>query len=817
MLDSWIFGCNVVVMLTLLLVTLPGEAPYKKKFVRSGLAGYVRMIYTWLAAIGTLLLLFNATQWIMYRFMGYLPSILQNGANSNENHAIEMQIHEMDNIIMNSDIDNENPSNSELSSSSMIDNIDKYAYWWFSSYVEPMYNYLFMDENANSRIDNINILIKDIEWRIEQLIMFLIICVPCRYILALISVNQSLFLFSNLRSGSSRRARKARKHMVTTFELFEKKVTSHILQSWLSLPSELLSLTRIYQLFTEMKIHTPHNVRRDQPALIITNHALGHLFDVAMMVYSLYKNCGIFPRVLVSPSHFNIPLWSSLIYRLGGAPRTRESCEILMAKGETILVYASHREYNARDNSSNMVWDSKRKLYLDLVHKYNYVVIPAVCVSNEDVLEIVYNINNDSDNENGGGKRGSSLLKQDTSGHVVKPHRKKHQRFQSLKTVAQPLFGKHIVNESVWERKLFHLHFGKPIYVPYDEVKYELMKNYRNHHELVIVPSKAIAEGNGNSNNRNRNENERNSRNSKNHKRPARQRSVHIGVSKTPIAGAVRGGRGGSGSGSGASKEVQNVVETIMNQRRRESRDKDTRKSSKSVQSRPPQSARFIQGVYDNDNDSNIDNKSEDGNHFKFDIVDESNEVSDNDNNNSKFDTIESGRENRAHSVRYHRAQSHAPPSLAGGHTKSYTVYTGNYSPGYRAYSPPSYGYGKVDSNSNNININNNGNENRKLERRWSRELEIRLKNAVEEAMTDGIVSMYKEIRKSPDLSLMKTVQDKLKHLTKNMEKNSKENGIGGNIKSYLESSDDDEDQSSDTSDDVDANNNGVKVEQWLD
>ena len=43
--------------------------------------------------------------------------------------------------------------------------------------------------------------------------------------------------------------------------------------------------------------------------------------------------------------------------------------------------------------------------------------------------------------------------------------------------------------------------------------------------------------------------------------------------------------------------------------------------------------------------------------------------------------------------------------------------------------------------------------------RKWSHELEVGLKNAVEDAMTDGITDMYKKLKSDPSSSLLKTMQ----------------------------------------------------------
>ncbi|ETO04112.1 hypothetical protein RFI_33290, partial [Reticulomyxa filosa] len=159
------------------------------------------------------------------------------------------------------------------------------------------------------------------------------------------------------------------------------------------------------------------------------------------MIYNIRRHCNIIPRILVSSSHYNVPVWGDLLFKMGGAPRTRHCANILMELRETIIMFASrrdeqnnmsilqgqhhHQHHHATDgagigagvgnginidtdrekdrhkrNSNAAMYDARysaqfRDMYFDLAKKYNYVVIPAVCVSTDDVVEMVYNLPND--------------------------------------------------------------------------------------------------------------------------------------------------------------------------------------------------------------------------------------------------------------------------------------------------------------------------------------------------------------------------------------------------------------------------------------
>ena len=54
-------------------------------------------------------------------------------------------------------------------------------------------------------------------------------------------------------------------------------------------------------------------------------------------------------------------------------------------------------------------------------------------------------------------------------------------------------------------------------------------------------------------------------------------------------------------------------------------------------------------------------------------------------------------------------------------------------------------------------------NASRKKRRRWSRELEVGLKNAVEDAMTDGITEMFDKLKTDPNSSILQTMQIRMR------------------------------------------------------
>ena len=111
-----------------------------------------------------------------------------------------------------------------------------------------------------------------------------------------------------------------------------------------------------------------------------------------------------------------------------------------------------------------MIWDDRKHLYLDLVHKYDYCLVPAVLVSDDDVIEMVYNIKDPNKSNKGTKSRPSSELeptlpKQQTyDTDTDNDEDEDKPQFRSLQTVHSRIrYG---------YRKQYHLRFSEPIDIP---------------------------------------------------------------------------------------------------------------------------------------------------------------------------------------------------------------------------------------------------------------------------------------------------------------------------------------------------------------
>jgi len=358
-------------------------------------------------------------------------------------------------------------------------------------------------------------IIAKLERRITKLALLIILCIPCRYILRLMAIppqhaptststtpasstiptpkslhkrhksvpniattlsrgqhkvrdsidmkdiKELLFGSFRRKSKTSASERVKRVDQSTPFQDLDLASTLHTASTWTPLLSELLEMARVFSLFAKIRVHGQRNLPKDTPSLIIVNHALGHGFDVPMMVYVLRRFCGLSRvRVLVSPAHLNWPIWCDLVYYLGGVPRTHAVAERLMRSGENLLMFA------AKKHKSAMVWDAKKQLFLDLVHKYDYALVPAVCVSDADVIDMVYNIR--TPRVGGGrvsGKQSAAEMLVDTDGDTDNATDEDDEAsgVVTLKTIRGRLRSGY--------RTQFHLRFSPAISVPKSKSK----------------------------------------------------------------------------------------------------------------------------------------------------------------------------------------------------------------------------------------------------------------------------------------------------------------------------------------------------------
>lgn len=135
--------------------------------------------------------------------------------------------------------------------------------------------------------------------------------------------------------------------------------------------------------------HLPH-----RGALLVGNHSLIGLLDAPLLCAELW-NRGIAVRVLGNHAHFKLPGWRDLLMSVGVVPGDPATAEVLMARGETILVFpGGGREVAKRKGEKyQLLWEN-RMGFARLAVKHGYPVVPFATVGAEDALDVVVDTDN---------------------------------------------------------------------------------------------------------------------------------------------------------------------------------------------------------------------------------------------------------------------------------------------------------------------------------------------------------------------------------------------------------------------------------------
>lgn len=132
----------------------------------------------------------------------------------------------------------------------------------------------------------------------------------------------------------------------------------------------------------------------DRGALLVGNHSVIGLLDAPLMCAELWKR-DIAVRVLGNHAHFKLAGWRHLLQSAGVVPGTPETAEVLMERGETILVFpGGGREVNKRKGEKyRLMWEN-RMGFARLAVKHGYPVVPFASVGAEDAFDVVVDVDN---------------------------------------------------------------------------------------------------------------------------------------------------------------------------------------------------------------------------------------------------------------------------------------------------------------------------------------------------------------------------------------------------------------------------------------
>src|ERR1041385_4469565 len=127
-----------------------------------------------------------------------------------------------------------------------------------------------------------------------------------------------------------------------------------------------------------------------KPALYVTNHNVLGVLDGYPFATEIYLKKGLLLRALVDSNHFKIPYYRDLVKkRLGVVEASRENCHILMARGDSIMVYPGGTREICRKKGERYELKWKDRLgFVKLALEHGYDIIPVAAVGAEEAFTI---------------------------------------------------------------------------------------------------------------------------------------------------------------------------------------------------------------------------------------------------------------------------------------------------------------------------------------------------------------------------------------------------------------------------------------------
>lgn len=128
--------------------------------------------------------------------------------------------------------------------------------------------------------------------------------------------------------------------------------------------------------------------------LLVGNHSLIGLLDAPLLCAELWDR-GIPVRVLGNHAHFKLRGWRDLLSAAGVVPGDPAIADVLMDRGETILVFpGGGREVAKRKGEKyQLLWEN-RLGFARLAVRHGYPIVPFASVGAEDAFDIVVDTDN---------------------------------------------------------------------------------------------------------------------------------------------------------------------------------------------------------------------------------------------------------------------------------------------------------------------------------------------------------------------------------------------------------------------------------------
>eukprot|EP00927_Polykrikos_kofoidii_P023532 TRINITY_DN21651_c0_g1_i1.p1 TRINITY_DN21651_c0_g1~~TRINITY_DN21651_c0_g1_i1.p1 ORF type:complete len:565 (-),score=87.11 TRINITY_DN21651_c0_g1_i1:136-1806(-) len=125
--------------------------------------------------------------------------------------------------------------------------------------------------------------------------------------------------------------------------------------------------------------------------LFVGNHVICGL-DGLLLLAGLHGKAGIWARPLGEHAWFSVPVLGEVVKYWGGIDGTRHNCDLLMQRGDCILVYpggAREAWKRTTDPKYAILWGEDHLGFVRMAVRHGYTIVPVASVGLEDVVEPV--------------------------------------------------------------------------------------------------------------------------------------------------------------------------------------------------------------------------------------------------------------------------------------------------------------------------------------------------------------------------------------------------------------------------------------------
>lgn len=160
------------------------------------------------------------------------------------------------------------------------------------------------------------------------------------------------------------------------------------LQSFWKTPAGRSSLSLIAGYF-HASLEGQEHIPRERGALIVSNHALFAL-DTAVLGALLVRDLGRHPRFLADRKLWTVPGLRQLIGALGALPGDPESADLLLRRGELVVVYPGGVDDSLKlsDERYQLKWKT-RAGFARVAMRARVPIIPVVGLGIDDMYSVV--------------------------------------------------------------------------------------------------------------------------------------------------------------------------------------------------------------------------------------------------------------------------------------------------------------------------------------------------------------------------------------------------------------------------------------------